>query len=814
MSRLSTLLSSKHMVLMGLICVVITAAHSTVPPDASTVHSSGSSRAAQLLDVLLPDVEGMAEANHAFGQQLSLYEDRALVSAPGAPGGLVYVMEHDGSQWLESAMLKPTDSNPGDAFGVAVSLHQNRALIGATKLDAGGDPKGWVYVFDYDGMNWQETQRFNAADTQLSDDFGLAVSLWGDWALVGAKSLPNPDALAGAAYLFNFDGMAWNEVVKLTPVDSRGGMNFGAAVSLMGDRAVVGATELFANTSDLGAAYVFDYDGMNWLESQKLVASDGALADSFGVAVSLHNERLLIGATGVDISNVNQAGAAYVFDHDGLTWSETQKITATDFGSGDRFGQSVSIYGDWLVVGSDLDDAGTVESGSAYVFHESNGTWVEVLKIRPQVSSFAHLGSAVSVYADRILTGAPFDEGLQVKSGTVFVHEYDGLDWNQSSIMIPLDGPANNRFGTAVSLDQNRALIGAEYAAILGRESGAAYVFEFDGNQWQQQQTLIPDDGGILDHFGVEVFLSGDRAFVSSYNGSGSVYVFEFDGLNWNQTHKVFSPDATPGSGFGRSVRVDGDRLLVGAYADTHAGIGSGAAYVFDFDGLNWTQNQKIGPDDGAFDDRFGWAVSLAGNSAFVGSFMDDDDGTFSGSVYVFTYDGLTWAATQKLTASDAAVGDQFGISLSVGGDVLVVGADKDNDLGGNSGSVYVYQNDGLIWQEMQKLTAIDGGSNDQFGYSVDVENNRILVGAYRADGSLVNSGSAYVFDFDGNDWLYTQKLESAGASPSFFGLSVSLSEGLSLVGSSFDDISGFQNAGAAYVFAADDLIFSTGFDL
>jgi hypothetical protein len=814
MSTSYTPLSLRHMVCIGLIFIAITVAHSTVPTDDSTVHSSNSSRAAQLLDVLLPDAEGVAEANHYFGQQLSLFEDRALVSAPGAPGGLVYVMEHDGSQWLESALLKPTDSNPGDAFGVAVSLHQNRALIGATKLDAGGDPTGWVYVFDYDGMNWQETQRFNAADTQLSDDFGLAVSLWGDWALVGAKSLPNPDTLAGAAYLFSFDGMEWSEVLKLTPSDSRGGMNFGTAVSLMGNRAVVGATETFANAPNNGAAYVFEYDGLNWLESQKLVASDGALADLFGGAVSLHNDRLLIGATGVDVGNANQAGAGYIFDHDGLSWSETQKITATDFGNGDFFGQSVSIYGDWLVVGSDLDDAGTIESGSAYVFHELNGSWVEALKIRPQVSSFAHLGSAVSVYADRILTGAPFDEGLHVKSGTVFVHEYDGLDWNQSSTMIPLDGPANNRFGTAVSLDQSRALIGAKDAAIWGRESGAAYVFEFDGNQWQQQHILIPDDGGILDHFGVAVFLSGDRAFVGSDIGSGSVYVFEFDGLNWNQTHKLFSADASPVSGFGRSVRVDGNRMLVGAYADNHAGIASGAAYVFDFDGLNWSQSQKIGPDDGAFDDRFGWAVSLVGDSAFVGSFMDDDDGTFSGSVYVFTYDGFTWTATQKLTASDAAAGDQFGISLSVDGDVLVVGADKDNDLGGNSGSVYVYQNDGLIWQEMQKLTAIDGGSNDQFGYSVDVENNRILVGAYRADGALVNSGGAYVFDFDGNDWLYTQKLESAGASPSFFGLSVSLSEGLSLIGAAFDDISGFQNAGAAYVFAADDLIFSTGFDL
>jgi hypothetical protein len=245
-------------------------------------------------------------------------------------------------------------------------------------------------------------------------------------------------------------------------------------------------------------------------------------------------------------------------------------------------------------------------------------------------------------------------------------------------------------------------------------------------------------------------------------------------------------------------VSVSGDVAVIGAFQDDDNGTDSGSAYVFRWDGAEWRQEQKLLPDDGMPGDWFGYSVSVAGEVAVIGAYHDDDNGAFSGSAYVFRWDGAEWLQEQKLLPDDGEPGDNFGNSVSVSGDVAVIGAWMDDDNGIGSGSAHMFRWDGAEWLQEQKLLADDGTTDDWFGSSVSVSGDVAVVGARRVDDS---SGSAYVFHRDGAAWLQAWKLlADDGANGDFFGRSVSVSGGVAVFGASGDDDNG-SDSGSAYVF-------------
>ena len=311
------------------------------------------------------------------------------------------------------------------------------------------------------------------------------------------------------------------------------------------------------------------------------------------------------------------------------------------------------------------------------------------------------------------------------------------------------DGAAGDQFGFSVSLSGNRALVGSTGNDDNGSLSGSAYVFAFDGTIWTEEAKLTAADAAGFDVFGVSVSLSGDRALVGARgdDGKGSAYVFAFDGASWAQEAKLTAADGAVNDQFGQSVSLSGDRALVGDYADDDNGSESGSAYVFAFDGTTWTQEAKLTAADGAAGDQFGWSVSLSGGRALVGAHADDDNGSVSGSAYVFALDGTTWTQEAKLTAADGAEFDSFGYSVSLSGDRALVGARGDDDNGSASGSAYVFAFDGTTWTQEAKLTAADAAQGDQFGYSVSLSGGMALAGAlFGGSDGVSNSGSAYTF--------------------------------------------------------------------
>jgi hypothetical protein len=424
----------------------------------------------------------------------------------------------------------------------------------------------------------------------------------------------------------------------------------------------------------------------NWDEIIKAVASDRATDDQFGIAVSISGDYAIVGAYSEDHdpsggNNLPNAGSAYLFHYNGTNWYQQQKIVPSDRDYEDRFGVSVAISGDFAIVGTygeDEDSLGgnsVYEAGSAYLFHRIDTVWTEQQKI---------------VASDR--------------------GEYD-------------------YFGNSVSISGNYAIVGAygECHDTTGTDSlynaGSAYIFHFNGTRWTEQQKIVAPDRAEYDQFGYSVSISGDYALAGAWlddhdaanlnplSNAGSAHIFVRSGSTWKQQQKIVSADRSTRDIFGYSVSLSGNDAIIGAYQEGHDASGgaykaeAGSAYLFHRDDTTWTQQQKIVASDRSADDQFGFSVSIAGDYAMVGAYLDAQDASganplhFAGSAYIFVRNGNTWSEQQKIVAPDRAAEDRFGNAVAISEDFALAGAviEDDDVSGGNprpeAGSVYLVKN-------------------------------------------------------------------------------------------------------------------------
>jgi len=259
---------------------------------------------------------------------------------------------------------------------------------------------------------------------------------------------------------------------------------------------------------------------------------------------------------------------------------------------------------------------------------------------------------------------------------------------------------------------------------------------------------LTASDGASYDRFGISVALDGDTALIGVLKGrnSGSAYVFTRNAGVWTEQAKLTASDSTDRDFFGWPVAVDGDTALIGAYTYVDERQNSGSAYVFTRNAGVWTEQAKLTASDGTNYDNFGRSVAVDGDTALIGASWDDDNGPESGSAYVFTRNAGVWTEQAKLTASDGSRYGLFGQSVAVDGDTALIGVPTDEDNGSFSGSAYVFTRNAGVWTEQAKLTASDGTDRDYFGVPVAVDGDTALIGASLDDDNGPSSGSAYVF--------------------------------------------------------------------
>ncbi len=373
-------------------------------------------------------------------------------------------------------------------------------------------------------------------------------------------------------------------------------------------------------------------------ENQCLLGSEGMTYDIFGSAIEISGDYMLITAvaTGDDWPNTATPGKGYIFQKVAGNWTEQQILTASDGTNGDFFGRGGSIDGDYAVVGADFHNS---RQGAAYIYHRNGATWTEQAKIiHSDAASNDDFGWSVDIDGDYIISGAP---------------------WN--------DVPG------------------------VGNNSGRAYIFHRSGSSWLEQALLEASDATSQDLFGYRVKISGTIALVgTSFNetlGSPdqrSVYVFERTGTNWLETEKLVGSSSHAGDGFGQTMAIHGNRAIVGAPIYEENGIAAaGRAYIFEYDGSNWSEIAVLAPRRDRAMNYFGISVDITDEYAIVSS---------DGQVHVFCQIDGIWAEQGCLKASDLNAYQNFYLPR-INDQCLVLGVPTQTVDGKEwQGKVYVYE--------------------------------------------------------------------------------------------------------------------------
>jgi hypothetical protein len=416
-----------------------------------------------------------------------------------------------------------------------------------------------------------------------------------------------------------------------------------------------------------------------------LKASNPGLADQFGYSIALSGDTLAVGAWREDNNDNNLAdsGAVYVFIRTGTVWSQQAYIKASNAGSGDRFGNSVSLSGDTLAVGAYRE--------------QSNAT---------------------------VINGDESDNSL-TEAGAVYVFTRSGTVWSQQAYIKASDAGSYDRFGWSVTLSGDTLAVGApeDPIDISLADSGAVYLFIRNGTAWSQQAYIKASNPDVSDSFGYSVALFGDTLAVgakgedSNATGiqqgspgdpsnndsqdSGAVYMFTRSGATWTQQAYIKASNPGINNVFGWSLALDGETLAVGAPFEASTVPNSGAVYVFIRNGALWTQQAYVKASNPGMNDTFGWSVALSDDTFAAGAKGDQAN---AGAVYLFTRSGTVWSQQDYVTPAVIDSGDLFGYSVALSGDTLAVGAPGeasnasgvdgdagDNSLGG-SGAAYVFQ--------------------------------------------------------------------------------------------------------------------------
>ncbi|MCB1132694.1 MAG: hypothetical protein KDN05_16335, partial [Verrucomicrobiae bacterium] len=787
--------------------------------------------------------------------------------------GAVYVFVRSNDSWVQEAYLKASNPGRDDNFGCAVAVSGGIIVVGAFGEDSAnagvnGTPdesaagSGAAYVFVRNNGVWTEQAYLKASNPGASDSFGSSVAVSGETVVVGAwgedggsttvNGPPNDSAGdRGAAYVFTRTGFVWTQQAYLKALNT-GAREFGRSVGISGDAIIVGSPGESSSTSginstpnnsgatDSGAAYVFRRNGSNWNQEAFFKASNPDTSDLFGRAVAISGDLVVVGAynessstTGVNSvpnNNSSGTGAAYVFVKSGEIWSQDAYLKASNPDLQDRFGWSVAVANDLVVVGA--YDEGNNE-GAAYVFEKDAGLWSQRALLKGGNTDHSdHFGAAVAVTDDLVVAGAPYEDGngtganstpndSVIDSGAAYVFGRSEGGWSQDSYLkasnTSAGAGAEDEFGYAVAISGNTAVVGAplndsgtdDYD--ITRNMGAAFVFVKEGGEWVEQAILRGAGIDSTHSFGWSVGISGDSIVVGApgYNSSpagrhGAAFVFVRNGDVWSQQAMLMASSPVHEDEFGSAVAISGDTVVVGAHGRDQGIPASGAAYVFTREASSWSQQAFLRASNPGNGDGFGYSVAIAGDALVVGAPYEDsgtmgvdsnpnETASASGAAYVFERSGASWTQGAYLKASNTGSGDNFGWSVAVSGNTVAVGAPLEatsspgvngasNENATAAGAAYVFHRVGGAWSQEAFIKASNAGSSDHFGWSTALSEGLLVVGAYGEDSSAtgingaqdnagIDSGAAYVFSRSGATWSQQAFLKASNTNVSEPGL-------------------------------------------
>ena len=360
----------------------------------------------------------------------------------------------------------------------------------------------------------------------------------------------------------------------------------------------------------------------------ELKARDLHEGDSFGMDNCIYGEYAIVGAPWAD----NYKGIAYIFKYNGTTWVEEEELVAGDGADSDHFGLSVAITNEYAIVGTPLDDDMGEDTGSVYIFRFEGGNWIQEAKLKPHGDTikWCYFGYSISISGDYLVVGSRRESWA---GGAIYIFQGVNGKWEEQAKLISSDWARGDNLGYSVSISGDYAIAGAPCHA---NNKGSAYIFKRDGDKWKEQAILVADDGEADDWFGTSVSISGNHAIVGA-NGdkdkgdwSGSAYIFYNDSTSWKQQAKLVSSDLATGDAFGAHTCISGDYALVGATAKKG---NTGAAYSFERNGTFWEERAKITLDN-ASSNMFGYAISISGDNAIIGAPRHNSK---TGAAYIYS---------------------------------------------------------------------------------------------------------------------------------------------------------------------------------
>lgn len=744
---------------------------------------------------------GDGAENDRFGWTIVSTPDGGLfIGAPeddtsAFAAGRVFELVEDGG-WRVIADIQAPDAVEGDKFGESLAFDAATLVVGAPAADRDEPGSGAVFVYVRTASGWELETTLQSPAAMEGGGYGRSVGISGDWIAVGEESRDGPD---GQVHLYKRTDGEWaphSVVIGVGGVDE--GDRFGYSLVLDGADLVVGAT---VEADFRGGAHAFRLVGDAWISVELPVHPEAVPLSNFGFSLALSEDReTLLIAAHLDNTEVSEGGAFFAYSRTEDGWAPGARVTAAEPTESSRFGSSIAHQDGRIFVGAFREPASGPRSGSVHIFEEGATGWEEIAVVDP-AGTGNRLGYSIAITPDgRIASGAVRDGAGAEDGGAVYVFEDGAAGWERQARILSPRALAEGSFARSVAIEGPTVVIGADESSRFAIRGGAAHVFYRTRDGWEPETVLGPADLEDLSRFGNAMAMNRDWLVVSARNATatepraGAVYVYSrTDDRTFAEFARLTSPSPVAGGRFGASVAVDGDQLIIGEDRERTDPDLPGTAWVFAFDGDNWALDSELA--DGAMQTvgLVGQSVGIHGDTALVGA-PGHDAG--DGAAFRFDRGDSGWAFTQVIAAPEASA--NMGTSVALTETELLIGATSGNGAEASSGAVFVFEREA---SNASGSWASDvAGTSSRFGTALTVEDTLAVVGADRGPVGGSPDGTVTVFSSDAGSWtqIATIDAEDEGVGESF-GYSVDLNLGRALVGAVEDDVDG-RNAGAAYV--------------
>lgn len=771
------------------------AAESSLDNNQSVIEQEVPLYAIEQFPAMLADYDQSRRGEFA-GHAVAMDADLAVVGAPyhgvdaNQETGAAYVWRKVNGDWTLEALLTPPVSDL-HSFGYSVAVDGNTIVVGAPGKDSGVGGVGAAFVFELLNGRWTLTQSLRSSQPRHRDGFGCNVGVDGDVVVVAARSLDNSYDRE-AIHVFERTASGWQEAAAFVAPYVYPESGYGLSLDVAGDTIVVSGPLNVSVGSTYGAVYVYSRVDGAWQQTAKLSSPNPDAPSPFGEFVSLDGNRLAVIANRQSpYQPTDREIYCYFYELENGVWTYQDWITI----DGSRSGP-IALHGDVLIISAHFETPGTY---GAYLFGRTDSAgWLRHATINPgDKQLYGDFSVAVATNGHDFFIGAPNADRVTYDSGAVFAYEIGDV-----SVDVDLVG-MKQPFLDQMTIEYSLTGLAGPATVVVYR-SIDEILDETDLLYQAASQTVGPANGR-----GMFAFNPGPRDLDRPYLiavaiASQPEHSLLNNVLTWRQRPdlgvdlveegpRVAPPGGETNSGYGASLDVDNDVAVIGNAKPSHAGTGS--AQILRRVNNAWVQEALLLPT-GPSEPSYGQRVAISDNRIIIGAPQDDQAGVDAGAIYVYAYNGSQWVQEAKLLGRYA--GDAFGSSVDIENDVIVVGAYR---YSYSRGAAYVFERQLGNWNQTGDLVDIPNfwSSDFQIGHSVAIADERIAVGASGASAVVMMKRSVA-------GWVTDGVLLGPGSSDDAFGETLAMDAGVLVVGASQESgLTNVARSGAVYVYELEN---------